>query len=99
MTLSAIGCSAEPLVENDSIATRGSTSSRARQVSADAMAISASCEAVGLITTAGSAKIIAPSTPNSLLGATQLVKLPRVAFELRRPAMIEYRDVGQRDAE
>ena len=44
-----------PLVEKESIATRGSTPSRARHESAEAMAISASSAAAGSITTPQSA--------------------------------------------
>ena len=47
---------AEPLVENESIATRGSTSSSARAFSAVARAISASSSGLGSGTTAQSAK-------------------------------------------
>ena len=47
-TLSTCGCLALPLVEKESIATCGSSPHEARQVSADAMAISASCSAVGI---------------------------------------------------
>ena len=56
---------AEPLVENDSIATRGSASSNTRAFSAVARAISASSSAFGSGTTAQSAKRIAPAAPQS----------------------------------
>ena len=64
-TFSIWGCAAEPLVENESRATRGSVSRKARAFSAVASAISASSCAVGSGTTAQSAKSSAPFSPKA----------------------------------
>src|SRR5512143_432762 len=78
-TISARGCSALPLVENDSRATRGSCLSRLRAWFAEARAMSARASAVGSGTTAQSAK----TNCRSLSGETIRKKLEMV----RMPAL------------
>ncbi len=69
-TVSTRGCSADPLVEKLSMATRGSTASNLRQFNEAARAISASCSEEGSGTTAQSEKIIAPCSPKEGSGWT-----------------------------
>ena len=59
-TLSTAACRALPLVENESIATRGSSINRLFALSAAAIAISASSSASGSTTSAQSEKIRPP---------------------------------------
>ena len=67
-TLVTLSCLAEPFVEKDSIATRGSMPASARAESAAPSAMFASASASGSMLTAQSAKIITPSSPYALFG-------------------------------
>ena len=79
-TLSTSLCFALPLVENESIATRGVAPNNARHESAEAIAISANSAADGSITTPQSAKIRAPSLPKLTVGKRHQKKT-RYQFE------------------
>ena len=83
-TLSTRECDAEPLVEKERSATRGSASRNARAFSAVASAISASSCAVGSGTTAQSAKSIAPFSPKLALLSVPLLLSSRCRVIIRK---------------
>jgi len=74
-TLSVRACRALPRVENESIATRGSTPRSARPERAEETAISASSLVVGSGLTAASAKMKIPFSHYWQFGTTMMKKL------------------------
>src|ERR1700756_3017757 len=96
-TFSIWECTAEPLVENESRATRGSVSRKARAFSAVARAISASSCAVGSGTTAQSAKSSAPFSPKAARlrsGANIKKKLDTTRASGAKPVRMQRRPNG-----
>ena len=83
-TLSTSSCLALPLVEKESIATRGSMPAIARAVSAVEMAISASCFASGFGFTAQSAKSRNPFSPRCLAG----VNIRNAPLTMEQPGLV-----------
>ena len=74
-------------MEKDSIATRGSMPTSALPVCADAIAMSASCSAVGLMLTAQSPKTSTPSSPY-FLSCTSIRKQEDTVLMPGAPLMI-----------
>ena len=86
-TLSTFSCLAEPFVEKESIATRGSRPSSALPVCAEAIAISASCSLVGSMFTAQSPNTSTPSSPY-FLSCTSIRKQEETVLMPGAPLMI-----------
>ena len=93
VTLSTFSCLAEPLVENDNIATLGSMPAIVRAVSAVETAICANSSAVGFGLTAQSANNRNPSSPRCLAGvnirkAPDTILQPGLVFNIWKAGRI-----------